>query len=184
MEGTQINNFYVYRFLNIQNTVIYVGRTINMQRRFLNHDHLSDSVKRIEYIVCKTEADMVWKEIYYINLFFNEKSTNIQDVYSGGVTDMLLNDKWRLYKKGKNKSENEIKERLKIAEINNLYNGYDVKNLIHVCNNEKLNEIGNNKYSLSKKWFYDANKEELKRLKNNLNNYFRHITKSKSSDDI
>lgn len=40
---------------------MYVGRTTNLTRRYLNHPHLTDDIKRIEYIECKTAADMAWK---------------------------------------------------------------------------------------------------------------------------
>lgn len=159
-----------------------MGRTINMQRRFLNHDHLSDNVKRIEYIICKTEADMIWKEIYYINLFFNDKSTNTQDVYLGGVTNLLLNDSWMLYKKYDKKINNKIKERLTIQQLEKFFNGYNLRKLINICDHDKINEIGMDKYSLSKKWFYDSSQIEIKHLRNNIYNYFKNITKSESKN--
>ncbi len=66
---------------------------------FIQHYHLNEDVVKIEYIECQTEADMVWREIYYINLYYNEMSTNISDVYDNGkITNMYLEDKWIEYK--------------------------------------------------------------------------------------
>lgn len=46
---------------------------------------------------------------------------------------------------------------------------------VHILDNEKLNEVGNRKTSLSKKWFYRS--EKVQQLKNNLVNYFNNIHK-------
>jgi len=155
-----------------------------MRKRFLNHDHLNQDVVRIEYIECDTEADMVWKEIYYINLFYNKSSTNVQDVYIGGVTNLSLNDGWKLYKKhGKQISDKE-QSVIPLDEVTKLFVGYDVKNLINVVSDEKINSIGDDKYSLSKKWFYYAKDEQIARVKNNLNNFFRHRCNSKSGNTL
>lgn len=65
---------------------------------------------------------------------------------------------------------------------------YDIckkyKSLINICNNEKLNSIGDNETALSVSWFtrdnFNTNKPLIKILKNNTINYFRNITKSPS----
>ena len=96
---TKERKYYVYRFLNKDNVITYVGRTVDLYKRFLQHDHLTDEVSKIEYIECDSEAEMAWKEVYYINLYYNELSTNISDVYLGGqMKDIGLDDKWRRYK--------------------------------------------------------------------------------------
>ena len=66
--------YYVYRFLNKDNIIIYVGRTSDLSRRLSNHEHITDNVSKIEYIECDSEAEMAWKEIYYINLYYNQLS--------------------------------------------------------------------------------------------------------------
>lgn len=83
------NSYYVYRFKNKDDVIVYVGRTVNLKQRFLQHDHLTDEVKAIEYIECNTEADMIWKEIYYINLYYNKLSTNIGGFVCWGVLLIL-----------------------------------------------------------------------------------------------
>ena len=68
---TKERKYYVYRFFNKDNVITYVGRTIDLYKRFLQHDHLTDEVAKIEYIECDSEAEMAWKEVYYINLYYN-----------------------------------------------------------------------------------------------------------------
>ena len=146
------NRYFVYRFLNENNVIIYVGRTQNLQQRFIQHYHLNEDVVKIEYIECQTEADMVWREIYYINLYYNEMSTNISDVYDNGkITNMYLEDKWIEYKiappqrvlKNNLLVENYTKHVLNLPD-------YNYAALIHIIENEKLNRIGKTKYSLSR----------------------------------
>lgn len=68
----------------------------------------------------------------------------------------------------------------------------NIKNKIHILENNKLNKIGEIYYdirnhphesSLSKTW-YDNNPDAFKNLSNNLVNYFINITKSKASERL
>lgn len=61
----------------------------------------------------------------------------------------------------------------------------DFEKLIHIVNDEKMNQIGDREYSLSKSW-YDRNKDNdsIKQLKNCIYNFFYNKRKSKSSDNI
>lgn len=86
--------YYVYRFKDKDNIIIYVGRTIDLHERFIHHHKPLDNVDKIEYIECQTEADMLWKEVYYINLFKNDKTINKQFVSNDRPIDLLLNDEW------------------------------------------------------------------------------------------
>lgn len=62
---------------------------------------------------------------------------------------------------------------------------YDYENLIHICDKEKLNMIGNKETDLSKSW-YEKNKKSVKmtELKNNISNFFRNIRNDCSGDNI
>lgn len=65
----------------------------------------------------------------------------------------------------------------------------DIVNLINVLDHEKLNKIGDDKFSLSSSWYDRCLKEDaglllLDIIKKNLYNYFRRITDSKSGDLI
>ena len=68
---------FVYRFLDKDNNVIYIGKTINinlrMQQHFGGKGHLSDNcyhnVYKIEYQKYKTESDALIYETYYITKY-------------------------------------------------------------------------------------------------------------------
>lgn len=65
------------------------------------------------------------------------------------------------------------------------YIKHDYKRLIHICENEKLNMIGDRETDLSKGW-YDRNKKNvsMKILRNNILNFFNNIRCGGSSDNI
>lgn len=189
--------YYVYRFKDKNENIIYVGRTANLINRFKNHEHLTKDVKRIEYIECDSEAEMAWKEIYYINLYYNELSMNVSDVYlNGKIKDIGLTDEWKTYS-----SKNFIDKNIQLTDEELIDNyqkyiinspKYNYKDLINILDNHKLNSIGENIYSLSYQWFkknqwlQENNKEYkvLKQLKNNIYNYFKNIIKSKSNENM
>lgn len=149
----------------------------------MNHAHLTDDIKKIEYIECATAGDMAWKEIYYINLFANKYTTNTSELYTDGVTDLRLNDQWKLYTK---RVRTYIVDETRIKENQTLITNKDLTSripLIHILENEKLNNIGRNKYGLSRKWFYDDNyQQDVIQLKRHMYNYFHNICQSKSSE--
>ena len=89
MEIENMNNkFYVYRFINKDENIVYVGKTIDLKTRFRQHEYLTDDIIKIEYIECASEADMTWKEIYYINLYKNKDTTNNTIGYSQNIIDV------------------------------------------------------------------------------------------------
>lgn len=60
---------------------------------------------------------------------------------------------------------------------------YNLKNLMHIIDHEKLNIIGRDRFALSKTWYVNNEKTAIiKKLQNNLNNYFRHIVSANSKD--
>lgn len=158
---------------------MYVGRTKNLQQRFLQHSHLTKEVAKIEYIECQTEADMVWREIYYINLYYNMLSSNISNVYDNGkITTINLKDKWREYKiiQSQRTLEDDLLVKNHTNYVHNLPT-YNYTTLIHIIENEKLNKIGKSKYSLSREWYKKhQNDIQIKLLKNNVTNFFRNMT--------
>lgn len=96
--------YYVYRFLDKAQNVIYVGKSKqDLEIRFAGHLHLPKEcysmVHKIQYISCKTESDMSIKEIYYINKY---KSTehyffNVLDT-SEVPKSVEFDDKWKMYR--------------------------------------------------------------------------------------
>ena len=66
-----------------------------------------------------------------------------------------------------------------------MHSKYDYTKLIHICDNEKLNMIGDRKSDLSKSWYYrNRNNTSMKTLKNNISNYFRNVRNDCATDNI
>lgn len=65
------------------------------------------------------------------------------------------------------------------------YDVPDYKALIHICDNDKLNLIGDMDKALCKNW-YDRNQKNtlMKKLKNATSNYFKNYTKTKSNENL
>ncbi len=62
---------------------------------------------------------------------------------------------------------------------------YNFKDLIHILEDKKMNNIGDREYDLSKSWYIrNKNNIAMKRLKNNLENFFRHKRNSKSGENL
>lgn len=59
----------------------------------------------------------------------------------------------------------------------------DYKRLIHICEDEKLNAVGKSNNSLSKSWYMkrDEHAAEIRKVKNNIHNYFQNKCGAKSS---
>lgn len=59
---------------------------------------------------------------------------------------------------------------------------YDFKSLIHIIDDNKLNQIGDREYDLSKSWYIrNKNNVAIKQLKNNILNFFTNKRKTKTS---
>ena len=72
-----MKEFYVYRFLDKNNKVLYVGRTNNLEKRiashFLNKDaqivKRNECTERIQYTIFSTKTYSAIYEIFLINLW-------------------------------------------------------------------------------------------------------------------
>ena len=75
----EIPIYNVYRFLDKNNNVLYVGKTSNMHERMKQHfkdkstlqTYIYDKIVKIEYIICENEQDMNEKEKYFISKYKN-----------------------------------------------------------------------------------------------------------------
>lgn len=57
-----------------------------------------------------------------------------------------------------------------------------LRELIHVCDNDRMNRIGENKHALSRNWFVTADDGDIHTLKCNLYNFVHNIMHAKSGD--
>ena len=68
---------------------------------------------------------------------------------------------------------------------NKNYLDYNYEKLIHICEMDKMNLIGDRDTDLSKSWYSrNKNNTSIKVLKNNIINFFRNIRNDNSSDNI
>lgn len=86
-----------------------------------------------------------------------------------------------LYVKGDTLAEYEFTREEQAQRIK-----YDYKSLIHICDNKKLNQIGDLKSDLSKNWFQRNrdNKVVIPQLQKNIFNFFHNIQKSSVNNNI
>ena len=104
----------VYRFLNKDNEVIYVGKAKNLKSRINNHNHLPKECYQerdhIEYIRFKSEADMNFAERYFI-MKLNPKYNTILADKDFNINSFELDEKeWCLYTGKEEEIENVIAE--------------------------------------------------------------------------
>ena len=98
---------YIYRFLDINNNILYVGKTSQtLDKRISQHftkGHLPKecycSIVRIEYQKYKTESDALVMETYYITKD-NPRYNKLQKSRDLPTLD-LDKQEWRLYKQYK-----------------------------------------------------------------------------------
>ena len=85
----KIKRFHVYKFINNEDKVLYIGRTSNLKLRLETHDHLPkecySAVDRIEIVELDNEKDMCNAEGYFIDLYkpiYNSKQESFDKAYS------------------------------------------------------------------------------------------------------
>lgn len=123
---------YVYRFIDENNRILYIGKTVNMDTRMKQHfsskSHLKkqgkgdlyDKIQRIEYLSCKTEYDALVKELYYINYY--KPKYNTASKIKQLIQPLEKEDKWKVYKvikplKKENVTKNKMTKFLPIAMV-------------------------------------------------------------------
>ena len=99
---------YVYRFIDKNSQTLYVGKTVDLDKRMREHwsknSHLKkqgrgdvyEKVQRIEYIKYRTELEALQKELEYINYYkprYN-KASKIKQIIDI-PTDI---NKWKVYR--------------------------------------------------------------------------------------
>lgn len=64
-------------------------------------------------------------------------------------------------------------------------NKYNFDEIIHICDDEKLNRIGDREYDLSKSWYErNKNNSSVIQLKNNIANFFIHKRQSRTMNNL
>ncbi|MGN1327075.1 MAG: GIY-YIG nuclease family protein [Clostridia bacterium] len=93
--------YFLYRFLDKDNNIIYVGKTTkSMKKRMNGHKHCPKQCykerKEIQYAELETEADLFIYEVYYINKYMPKynKATKYQQSPQGQIVGLV----WKDYK--------------------------------------------------------------------------------------
>lgn len=136
----------------------------------------------LKSITVYNESAMLWlfpittfrafKRTYILTYMFNAQAQSYYYNYYHIHYD-------RLYVKCENGKYQFTTERVET------YSKYDYRNLINICNNVKLNDIGEKPHALSKTWYErNQNNTLMKQLQKNVSNYFRNILQSSSDSNI
>ncbi|WP_252225332.1 MULTISPECIES: hypothetical protein [unclassified Clostridium] len=116
------------------------------------------------------EIFQAFKEIYVLTYLFDGQ---IQRYYYD-----LYNVKYEY------NSIHKVNDTYVLGDYIKEYDMIEIKNRIHILD-DKINNIGDDEFSLSSSWFTkDKNKLLVTQLKNNTYNYFTHKIKGKSKDNM
>lgn len=107
-EKSNANGYFVYKFIDDNHQIIYIGKTIRLVARMVQHfkadnhltDECRDKVKYIFYSSLRTNAEMDIYEIYLIDKYrpqYNTKSVYEQEEVSSIVLPELA---WKEFSKG------------------------------------------------------------------------------------
>lgn len=90
---------YIYKFLNINKEVIYVGRAKNIVYRFSSHHHLNNNcyneINEIHYSILSNDDESAIYERYYINKLNPKYNTQYKNNSKFRFT--LPDLKWNIY---------------------------------------------------------------------------------------
>ena len=126
--------YYVYRFLDSEGNILYVGKTNNLENRMYQHfnnGHLDSNqytrVDKVEYLQFEQESDQHIAEIYLINKFKPE--FNIRDKKDDSLTltlDVHLN--WVKFKISSVKEVKSSNIKFKSGDVVFIHNEYYTPN--------------------------------------------------------
>ena len=118
--------FYVYKFLDAEGNALYVGQTIDIDRRMQEHvGTIWDKEKdHIEFAECKTLSDMNLYEMYYINKLHAKYNTAL--VFKDEPSFELPDLQWSIYTKdiyliAHQERCNQMKENMKVFSPDNYW---------------------------------------------------------------
>lgn len=101
--------YHVYRFLNADDEVIYIGKTqVSMHKRMRFHSssnsHLPkecyEQLDRVEYLKIYNKSEMDIKELYYINKW-KPKFNTYSKAEESFTMEIVEDKKWRTFQSGK-----------------------------------------------------------------------------------
>lgn len=156
-----MEQYYVYEYLDEENDVAYIGKTINLEKRIKQHcsENKFQGLNKIRYIICKNKNEMDNLENHlisnlqpYLNIDYNRFSFLSED-YPSKI-------KWIEYDKDINypSSRKEIKK--------NKYNKQEIieklEAIVRISENKDLSEH----MLIARKDYSDILREQLISLRN------------------
>lgn len=142
--------YFLYRFLDKNNNIIYVGRTDKpLIDRITTHTHLPKECykekEKIEYATCQDKPTLVIYELYYINKW--KPKYNVVQKYDETISlhlpelcwDIYIPDNFRTLKPIKKKNYGIDKKEKKICTNKRVWN--DFKNVIDKYERKTIEEF-------------------------------------------
>lgn len=114
----------IYRFLNKDNEIIYIGKAKDLKKRLSNHTHLTDECYqekvKVEFTIFETEHDMDMAERYYIPKYKPKYNKVMQEHLTALDINKFDDAKWYTYNPHMIiEGIEELKNTLEIYELNN-----------------------------------------------------------------
>lgn len=114
----------IYRFLNKDNEILYIGKSKNLKIRINNHfskqGHLPkkcyEDVYKIEFMIIFSTLFMDLKEIYFINKYKPKYNENYNNEETTVIIPFLDEEKWNNY--------DDYKSIIKLEHIENIKKNY------------------------------------------------------------
>ena len=144
-----MNKYYVYRFKDKNDEIIYIGKAKTLSSRMSGHNHLPmecyDSIDKIEYIELNNQSEGSMYEIYWINKLSPKYNTEYNK--NDSISFKLPKKEWKSwsgninYKKPKHKKKNVTTVEYEYLIYNlNIKKSYQFFNsIMQLRNNKRLN---------------------------------------------
>lgn len=96
----ELDHYCVYRLLDEEGNILYIGKSSQMKQRIMNHlrgrsnipNECCSNIKRVEYLEFKTEVDMDIFELYAISYF--QPPYNKEGVSKTGIIKIRIPKVW------------------------------------------------------------------------------------------
>lgn len=187
-----IDEYYLTKqdFEILKNTYVDINpetKQLIWKEEFSDYQGKFDNEKRLcelGSLVCYGDNLMVW--LFPIETFNSFRSIYILTYYFEAQLQRYYYDYYNLEYTYWSVEGNSLENyKLVPYEANKNYLNYNYKSLIHICELEKMNMIGDRDSDLSKSWYLrNKNNASIKVLKKNMVNFFRNIRNDCSSDNI
>lgn len=164
-----------YIIIDENMTVEWKEEKSDYEGRFIDYKNL------IELGGVKAHLSSSGEVMALVNTFPIEIFQAFKEVY---ILTYMFNGQKAYYEYNNVNIKNLYVKDFNLTEEPQKYNYDEQKKLITVIQDEKLNSIGNNRGSLSMSWFKrNKNNIIMKKLQNNINNFFKNIVKGTLIDE-